>query len=133
MKDYQLIEIACKVSGISIKDIASTSRVQEIMDARFLAFALLHKYTRLTDERIGMLFNVKDKSVYYGIQKVKTALDIYQIAGITSNLTKICLKSKELTTKLIQYENYHMGTVTPSNGLYDWNSNFVFDTVAVNP
>lgn len=100
MKDYQLIEIACNVSGVGVDRIASKSREQDIVDARYLAFALLHKYTRLTLERIGMLFNVKKTSVAHGIESVAIALEIYQLAGVESNLTKICLKSKIETNKI---------------------------------
>ena len=113
MQDYQLIEIACKVSGVSIKDIASDSRKQDFVDARWLAFSLLHKYTRLTDEEIGQLFDRDKLAVAYGINQVIKALELYKFIGITSNLTRICLKSKietiNLTNKLNHEKIRRMG------------------------
>ena len=98
MKDYELIELACKIGKCTPKEIMEQSSVSKKVDTRYLAFALLHKYCRMSDENIAMLFNRTRSNIYNGIQRVKSALNTYESLGITTPLVSMCLEAKLIIT-----------------------------------
>jgi hypothetical protein len=98
MKDYELIELACKIGKCTPKEIVDKSSVSKNVNTRYLAFVLLHKYCRMSDENIAMLFNRTKNNIYNGIQTTKSALNTYESLGITTPLVSMCLEAKLIIT-----------------------------------
>ena len=107
LKDYLLIEIGCSVCGVSASEITSKCRKQRLVDARFICFWLLYKYTDLSYGSIAELFGFGDTSVADGINKVKSNL-VFKNTKQQTKLTKLATMASEIVSIIIKKKQHEL-------------------------
>ena len=71
----KIMQIVADQYSVKTEDIVSTSRVQEVVDARDTTIYLLHKYLSLSTIRIGKIVNRDCGLVSYSLKKVNDRLE----------------------------------------------------------
>ena len=127
IKDYMLIHIGCSVCGITAGEITSKCRKQKFVDARFICFWLLYKYTELTYNDIGLIFDISDSSVSAGVGRVRSEL-IYDNKNNNSKLSKYAVMAGEIVSIIIKQKQHELDQKKSENSILccnnsDGNSN----------
>lgn len=71
----KIMQIVADQYSVSIEDIISTSRLQEVVDARDTTIYLLHKYLSLSTIKIGKIVHRDCGLVSYSLKKVNDRLE----------------------------------------------------------
>lgn len=71
----RIMEMVSNQYSVTVEEIVSTSRIQEVVDARDTVIYLLHKYLSLSTIKIGKIVNRDCGSVSYSLKKVFNRLD----------------------------------------------------------
>lgn len=71
----KIMQIVADQFSVRVEDICSTSRLQEVVDARDTIIYLLHKYLSLSTIKIGKLVNRDCGLVSYSLKKVNSRLE----------------------------------------------------------
>lgn len=107
LTDYMLIEIGCSVCGVSAGELTTKCKKQRFVDARFICFWLLYKYTDLSYRDIALLFDLTDSSIAEGVNKVKSNL-IFKNTKEQGKLTKLATMSSEIVSTIIKQNKHGM-------------------------
>jgi len=71
-----IIDIVASVTGVTVADMKSPSRLREIADARCLALGLFVEYgDHMTYEELGRMFNRDHSTVTHSVNKFHTLTD----------------------------------------------------------
>ena len=103
--DHMLIEIGCNICNVMPFEVTSDSNDKKIVNARYLCYWLLYKYTALTYKDIGLLFNKSERMVSLGVSKIKSNL-IFKDAEERTKLTELALMAGEIVSTIIK-QNKH--------------------------
>ena len=127
LEDYMLIEIGCSVCGVSASELTTKCKKQRFVDARFICFWLLYKYTDLSYRDIAHLFDLTDSSIAEGINKVKSRL-VFKNTKEQTKLTKLAVMAGEIVSIIIKQKQHELDQKKSENSILccnnsDGNSN----------
>ncbi|MCQ2444364.1 MAG: hypothetical protein MJ061_02595 [Mailhella sp.] len=77
----EIISLVCRSFDLTLNQLASKSRRQELVVARNTAFFLLRKHTDLTLEQIGERFNRRHSTVIKGITSAENEMKRHSALG----------------------------------------------------
>ena len=107
LTDYMLIEIGCNICNVMPFEVTSDSNDKKIVNARYLCYWLLYKYTDLSYRDIALLFDLTDSSIAEGINKVKSNL-IFKNTKEQGKLTKLATMSSEIVSIIIKQKQHEL-------------------------
>lgn len=89
----RIMEMVSNQYSVTVEEIVSTSRVQEVVDARDTVIYLLHKYLSLSTIKIGKIVNRDCGSVSYSLKKVLNRLDKKSLDKVFKAQVNFCEKA----------------------------------------
>ena len=91
LRAEKILEAVTEVTGVSLDDIKSDSRIQDVVNARNLCsyFAKELKPTSLSE--FGKLINRHHATVYNGHKRVESFMDVYKSSRIEVDRVKMAL------------------------------------------
>lgn len=92
-----IIKAVSKALSVSLQELKSKSRKDEIVEARFIIFFLLTSYTGLKPREIGEIFNKDRTSVCFGVKTYQKHRDMGD--------KKFLIKIEKVAVKLEGYIN----------------------------
>lgn len=71
-----VINAACKVFELTEIELLSKSRIQGIVQARYICFKIMHGDLRLTLAAIGRIFNLNHTTIIHGLRAIENDLSV---------------------------------------------------------
>lgn len=89
----KIMELVCDQYSVKLEEVVSTSRIQEVVDARDTIVYLLHKYLTLSTIKIGKIVGRDCGSISYSLKKVNSRLDKNSTDKVFKSQVYFCEKA----------------------------------------